>query len=169
MNEDQQNFDSLRRLLALKRHEMPPPGYFNSFSREVIAQIRAGQIDSSANLLDRIPWLMRWLGSLESKPVFAGGFATGLCLLLIFGAVIAQRPESAPQPFLQPTARETEAPPMVAAVAVPMTPAGFERSPGQITIDNSTNPVINFQSGSFSSEPMPINAQFANFQISPGN
>ncbi len=43
MNENEQNFDELKRLLKLKRHEVPPPGYFNNFSGEVISRIRAGE------------------------------------------------------------------------------------------------------------------------------
>ncbi len=32
MNESEHNFQDLKRLLKLKRHEVPPPGYFNNFS-----------------------------------------------------------------------------------------------------------------------------------------
>ena len=51
MNENQPNFESLRRLLALKRHETPPPGYFNNFSRQVIARIRAGETGAEAGMV----------------------------------------------------------------------------------------------------------------------
>ena len=40
MNAEPENFDQLCRLLKLKRHESPPPRYFNDFSSQVIARIR---------------------------------------------------------------------------------------------------------------------------------
>ena len=164
MNENQPNFESLRRLLALKRHETPPPGYFNNFSRQVITRIRAGETGAEAGWSGRLfasmPWLLQWVQSLETKPVFAGGFATALCALLLFGAVIAQRPESVAQAILQPTPQE--AAPLVASA----TPATMVQPVNQMLIDNSTNPVINFQSASsVSFEQMPVNAQFTSFPI----
>jgi hypothetical protein len=163
MNENQQNFESLRRLLALKRHETPPPGYFNNFSRQVMARIRAGEAEASVSLSERfgMPWLLKWLQGAETKPMFAGSFATVLCLLLLFGAVIAQRPEAASQAFLQPAARDAALLPMIASAA-PMAPPALEQSAGQIMInDNSTNPVINFASAPVGQ--MPVSAQFASF------
>ena len=47
MSENETNFESLRQLLAQKRHEMPPSGHFNSFSGQIIARIRAGEASDS--------------------------------------------------------------------------------------------------------------------------
>jgi hypothetical protein len=103
MNENENNFDALRRLLTLKRHETPPPGYFNGFSDQVIARIRAGAAGDARAAAKRVSgtsWLSNFLQLFEFKPAFAGAFASALCLLLIFGIVYADRPDSGPQPFL---------------------------------------------------------------------
>ncbi len=54
MNENNKNFDELKRLLKLKRHEIPPPGYFNNFSGEVISRIRAGETGGSTSLAEQL-------------------------------------------------------------------------------------------------------------------
>ena len=61
MYPDSENFDQLRRLLAVKRHEQPPPGYFHNFSRQVIARIRAGERAEPANAWARLFWDAPWL------------------------------------------------------------------------------------------------------------
>ncbi|MGP8220394.1 MAG: hypothetical protein ACLQPI_13220, partial [Limisphaerales bacterium] len=97
MNENENNFESLRRLLALKRHEVPPPGYFNTFSSRVLQRIRAGQSQPSTHFVDELsaqaPWLAKLLQVFDVKPVFACGFAGALCLLLMIGIVYAERPD----------------------------------------------------------------------------
>jgi hypothetical protein len=106
MNENENNFEALRRLLTLKRHEMPPPGFFNGFSDQVIARIRAGEagnMHTAAKRVSGTSWLSNFLQLFEFKPAFAGAFASALCLLLIFGIVYADRPDSGPQPFLTNT------------------------------------------------------------------
>lgn len=103
MNEND-NFESLQRLLKLKRHEVPPPGYFNRFSDEVIDRIRTGeQADATPaeKLFAQAPWLLRFLQLFEAKPAFASSFASALCLLLLFGIVYAQQSDHTPQPLLQ--------------------------------------------------------------------
>jgi hypothetical protein len=146
MNENENNFEPLRRLLALKRHETPPPGYFENFSSEVTARIRAGEGRAAARQAVELPWLFRLLAAFEAKPAFAGGFASVLCLLLLFGIVYAERPDVTMQPLLPVTATGSSL-----AVA---TPAGLDSQPmmaqpaEQTIFASSTNPVFNSQSAS---------------------
>jgi hypothetical protein len=43
MNPEQENFDALRKLLALKRHEIPPPGYFDHLPRRISTRLHANE------------------------------------------------------------------------------------------------------------------------------
>ena len=91
MNDNDNNFEALRRLLALKRHEIPPPGYFEDFSSSVIARIRAGEAAAP------MPWFLRIFQIFEAKPAYPVALASSLCVLLLFGIVnIEQNPELAP-------------------------------------------------------------------------
>ncbi len=84
MNPEQENFDSLRKLLALKRHEQPPPGYFDHFSSNVIHGIREAR---HAERQEGIPWLQRFWALLEAQPLLAGGVGVGACALMILGVL----------------------------------------------------------------------------------
>ena len=115
MKESGQKFEELKKLLKLKRHELPPPGFFNHFSDEVVSRIRAGEARRSGAMIDRLndsaPWVVNFLRFFEAKPGVVGAFATSLCLLLVFGVVLAQRSESGPQSLLTTTANPTVATP----------------------------------------------------------
>jgi hypothetical protein len=99
MSQDSQDFESLRRLLALKRYEQPPPGYFNHFSTDVIARIKAGE-GERGGALERLfweaPWLQRLWAALETKPIMAGAFGTAVCALLVAGVIYSESPDGQP-------------------------------------------------------------------------
>ena len=99
MGQDSQDFTSLRRLLALKRHEQPPPGYFNNFSDHVIGRIKAGE-GAHEHAFERLfweaPWLQRLWAALETKPIMAGAFGAVVCALLVGGVVYSERSETDP-------------------------------------------------------------------------
>ena len=109
MNPDPENFEQLRRLLALKRHEQPPPGYFDGFSKQVISGIREARKapPTLAQQINQIPWLARLFASLETKPLFAGAFGAGVCALLISGILYSERMELPSGGSVVPLASET--------------------------------------------------------------
>ena len=140
MNESENNFNDLKNLLKLKRYEVPPPGFFNQFSDGVIARIREGEDRQAGSLADRLndsaPWLVRFLRVFEAKPGVIGGFATSLCLLMLFGVVLAERSESGPQNFMTASSGQADAAVSSPALAAPATPE-FASADGGIAI--STN------------------------------
>ncbi len=103
MMPEQDDFEDLRRLLALKRHEQPPPGYFHQFSRQVIARIQDGEAAQSnsflGRLLARAPWLEHFRSGFEPKPIVAGAFGIGVCSLLLVGLVSSERVDSGQMNF----------------------------------------------------------------------
>jgi hypothetical protein len=137
MNENENDFGTLRQFLKLKRHESPPPGYFNNFSNEVIARIREGESGESG-YFSEAPWLLKFLQLFEFKPAFAGAFASALFLLLVFGFVFADRPESSPEPLLQPSAQPSNS---FAAV----TPIALAQPAETTGIIATTNPASSLQ------------------------
>jgi hypothetical protein len=148
--DENENFESLRRLLALKRHEVPPPGYFHNFSGQVISRIELGEDQRQSSSL---PWFLGFVQFFEAKPAFAGAFASALCLLLVFGIVNAERPEiTASQPILQQTAENTST--MAPAT---LTQSSQPSSQPMLAL-NSTNPVLNFQANV--QQPMSVNDLF---------
>jgi hypothetical protein len=98
MNPSESNFDELKRLLKLKRHEVPPPGYFEQFSANVLFRIRTDESDGSHNLTkkleDEAPWLVRVLQIFETRPGLVGAFAISLCLLLMLGVLASDHTDS---------------------------------------------------------------------------
>jgi hypothetical protein len=134
-----EDFEQLRRLLALKRHEQPPPGYFHGFSRQVIVRLQAGDLGDpeeasiwsfgGGSLLQRI-----W-ATLDARPILAGAFGVAVCGFFVVGALISDNTSIAtanqlpsqpvqlgmgqPSPMWEQTKTETEFPSTVGAGLVP--------------------------------------------------
>jgi len=96
MENENENFDKLKTLLTLKRHELPPPGYFNKLPGEVVSRIRAERAADNADALTKLkteaPWLMKFWQTLQGKPVFAVSFGTAVCALMLAAIFFAEKP-----------------------------------------------------------------------------
>jgi hypothetical protein len=79
MSYPKDDFDEVRRLLACKRHEQPPPGYFNSFSARVIDHIQA---EEAAGYSSWWSWLV---DRLDAKPVLVCAYGLAVSGLLFLG------------------------------------------------------------------------------------
>jgi hypothetical protein len=84
MNSDQ-DFEALRKLMALKRHEQPPPEYLSELSTRIITRIEHGE--GRANLWDRLS------ANLSLRPSVAYAFGLTVCGALGLSAVYMVRQE----------------------------------------------------------------------------
>ena len=79
MSSSPDNFDQLRRMLACKRYEKPPPRYFNHFSDRVIARI---EVEESRGRSDWWRWLLE---KFEAKPILACAYGIAVSSLVLVG------------------------------------------------------------------------------------
>jgi hypothetical protein len=147
MNNSEQNFEELRQLLKLKRHEVPPPGYFNNFSSQVLSAIREDRAGGVAGRLNTEAfWVMRLLSIFDSRPGLVGGLATSLVLLLVFGVVLADHSDSdlaSPTVFAPQAATANQSSPLASAAMPTPDLASADPSPTGIVV--STNPAASLQ------------------------
>jgi hypothetical protein len=87
------DFEQLRRLLALKRHEQPPPGYFHGFSRQIIVRIQAGELGDQSEAsfwsFSGGSFIQRIWATLDARPVLAGAFGVAVCGFFVVGALLS--------------------------------------------------------------------------------
>jgi hypothetical protein len=93
------DFEQLRRLLALKLHEQPPPGYFHGFSRQVIVRIKAGElgdpVEAAGWSFSGGSFLQRIWATLDARPVLAGAFGVAVCGFFVVGALMSDNTSTA--------------------------------------------------------------------------
>lgn len=79
-----QEFETLRKLLELKRHEVPPPGYFEDFSSGVIAKIEAEDARPAT------AWWRRLIPGIDTSPVMLGAYGVIVGSLVIAGVQLTR-------------------------------------------------------------------------------
>ncbi len=77
MQDQSPEFEKLRQLMALKRHETPPPGYFRDFSSRVLSGIEREEARA------REGWFSRLASLLQARPAISASFCTATALVLI--------------------------------------------------------------------------------------
>ena len=78
------DFEDLQRLIAWKRHELPPPRYFSDFSGSVVERL---ELEESG--VER-GWWHRLLASYDSRPVLACAYGVAIGGLVVLGMSFAQ-------------------------------------------------------------------------------
>lgn len=171
MDPNTENFEQLRRLLALKRHEQPPPGYFNNFSGEVIARIKAGDRGEGGAFVERLlweaPWLQRVWAALEAKPILAGFCGVAVCGLLISGVIYSDRAD-VPPVALVPVSDSGETPAAQPALAAADHP--LLAKPAMLVEASSTSPIAGTPTdGPLLGDIAKLRAQPVSFSFPAGN
>lgn len=59
MEQNSQSFEALQKLLTLKRHEIPPPRFFEELPTKIMSRVALPQASSWEELLDRL-FALRW-------------------------------------------------------------------------------------------------------------
>jgi hypothetical protein len=149
MKPEQEDFEALCRLLKLKRYEQPPPRYFNDFSSQVVARIRAGDAGGRGTVLASGSWLVRLWSLIEAKPMLPGSIGVAICALLVFGAIYSDNPPNAPGSIFADTDPRQFAPEPAFAV---------DQNQGEVhaTVFTSTNPVIQVGDSLFDQVRLPM-------------
>lgn len=135
MDNPPENFENLRRLLALKRHEQPPPGYFDEFRAEILDRLRAGDMrreTTTERISWEVPWLHRFLELLSAKPALTGVFGAAACAAVLSGVLYAERLN---MPAL---AQEDVASPVMLSSTAP----GMPNFPGPLAHDSLVQPQL---------------------------
>lgn len=143
MNPEPENFESLRRLLKLKRYEQPPPRYFRDFSSQVIARLSNEQTaDSPVS-----SWLERLSGIFQARPALSGLLGASVCVLLLGSAVYSDQGVAAPTAFFETAPKEFKGMPdrsqqagLVANTVYSTNPA--VRLPGSLFDQISASPAL---------------------------
>lgn len=100
MQDSPQEFEKLRQLLTLKRHEIPPPGYFRDFSSRVVSQLERDKVRASEG------WFQRLTALFQARPAISWSFCMATGLVLVAATTVFEGKPGGPaaaMPSVEPT------------------------------------------------------------------
>jgi hypothetical protein len=89
MNPVDNQFDNLRRLLALKRHECPPPGHFDHLADRIRAALESGRGEPRPGFWTQLA------AQFDFRPAFASALALVVGTAFYYGWSSSHAPEAA--------------------------------------------------------------------------
>ena len=124
MNEEGQDFERLRRALALKRYEIPPPRYFNELPGRITARLDIAAKEAPDSFWERMRRVV------SERPAFAtgAGIAAGCAVLAAVAMLSTLDNRPAGSAGIQPAAS-----PANAVATVPAQPVDS-------LVNSNTNP-----------------------------
>jgi len=125
---EQEDFEKLRKLLALKRYEQPPPGYFNRLPNQIMARIEAGE--------GQTRFWERFIPTFTLKPAMAYGIGLAACGVVAFGVYYTSN-----LPANNPSAATASTVNMSQPLMVTSSPAAAAIASRDPSTVNSTNPI----------------------------
>jgi hypothetical protein len=118
MNSDPGDFEALRKLMALKRHEQPPPGYFNRLPDKIMGRLERG--DGQPRFWEN------FLTVFTFRPALAYGFALAAFSALTLSVIYSVKTSLRESPRIRLT--------MVGGTVRPMRPSpGNSMDPSRCT------------------------------------
>ncbi|MEP6663210.1 MAG: hypothetical protein ABJC04_06045 [Verrucomicrobiota bacterium] len=148
MNPEEENFESLRKLLALKKYEQPPPRYFSELPARIWTRLERAA--------EPVSFWEKLLPDFNLKPAYAYAFGLLACGGIVTGIGYGLRDQPS-QALIAPLQKDT---PQLAA----QEPSYLTISRDQTASDHATN---------LETPPLPslfnrINLQVAPVDYSPG-
>lgn len=127
MNENPENFEAIRKLLALKKHEQPPPGYFDRLPTQIWSRIEAGETAQPSFLERMLPFFR-----LKPSVAYACGLVT--CGVLIIGFGMISNNQAPVSPVAMPNGPLPSEPVAAAPALMPAAAVAKSEAVGPITV-----------------------------------
>jgi hypothetical protein len=91
MSSSPDDFKDLKRMLALKKHEQPPPGYFYYLPDKITRKIERLE---ARDLAEHSTWWEWLVQRFDARPVLAGAYAFVISGLLLMGFKVSRMMEN---------------------------------------------------------------------------